>query len=60
MSDALPSPPVAMSCIAAPLVWVGGISVLVLFEKVSCYGRAISNAAGAILVDSGLLLAAFG
>jgi hypothetical protein len=34
--------------------------VFVLFEKVSCYGTAISNAAGAILVGSGLLLAAFG
>jgi len=42
------------------LLWVAAISVLVLLEKVSPYGKRIANAAGAVLVGSGLLLAAFG
>jgi predicted metal-binding membrane protein len=42
------------------LLWVAAISALVLVEKVSRYGKPIANAAGAILVGSGLLLAALG
>jgi len=42
------------------LLWVATISVLVLVEKASRYGKPIANAAGAVLVGSGLLLAAFG
>ncbi|MGO9059461.1 MAG: DUF2182 domain-containing protein, partial [Candidatus Binataceae bacterium] len=42
------------------LLWVAAISVLVLVEKVSPYGKPIANAAGAIMLGSGLLLAALG
>ena len=41
------------------LLWVAAISVLVLLEKVSRYGKPIANVAGALLVGSGLILAAF-
>ena len=42
------------------LLWVAAISVLVLVEKVSLYGRPIAKAAGAALIASGLLVAALG
>jgi predicted metal-binding membrane protein len=42
------------------LLWVAVISVLILIEKVSPYGKPIANAAGAALIGSGLLVAALG
>jgi predicted metal-binding membrane protein len=42
------------------LLWIAAISVLVLVEKVGPYGKPIANAAGAVMLGSGLLLAAFG
>ncbi len=36
------------------LLWVAAISVLVLVEKVGPYGKPIANAAGAVMLGSGL------
>jgi len=41
------------------LLWIAALSVLVLVEKVSGYGRPIATVAGAGLIASGLLLVAF-
>jgi len=42
------------------LLWVAAISILVMVEKVSPYGRKVTNVAGAALIGSGLLLPALG
>jgi predicted metal-binding membrane protein len=39
------------------LAWVAAISILVLLEKATPYGRAIANTAGAALIASGAIVA---
>jgi predicted metal-binding membrane protein len=42
------------------LAWIAAISVFVLLEKITPYGRAVANATGVALIFSGLILAVRG
>jgi predicted metal-binding membrane protein len=42
------------------LLWAGALTILVLLEKATPWGAALSRAFGAVMVASGLVLATFG